>query len=334
LTSIPAQQNSATRGDGLRPVNLGTDLAQLADLMELVFASSMDQGGRAAVNEMRTLSHLGMGLLAGMNDLTVGINMGYVWIDQGKLVGNVSVYPARKSKQKAWIIANVGVHPDYRRRGIARDLLRASMDMIYLRGGQRAVLQVDADNDGARRLYADLGFVQERSWTTWRRSSTVRPPPMTEYSVHIAHRRPGEWQAEFDLAQRLRPDSRGGLGWQRPLDSQVVRYSLGQRLNDWFNLRSVERLLIRSDDANQILAALWIERAFLSSSIQLTLLVDPAYQGIYDEVLINSVARRFANRGQSLVIEHPSDETVTSDLLRSYSFRQQREVIHMRWDVP
>jgi hypothetical protein len=46
------------------------------------------------------------------------------------------------------------------------------------------------------------------------------------------------------------------------------------------------------------------------------------------------VARRFANRGQSLVIEHPSDETVTSDLLRSYSFRQQREVIHMRWDVP
>ena len=128
MTSVPVQNNA--RIDGLRPVNLRTDLAQLADLIELVFADSMDQGGRAAVREMRYLSKVGIGisLIPGFNDLTQGINMGYVWIADGKLVGNVSIYPASRPNRNTWIIANVGVHPDYQRRGIATGMMEASID--------------------------------------------------------------------------------------------------------------------------------------------------------------------------------------------------------------
>lgn len=334
MTSVPVENHSPA--SGIRPVNLRTDLAPLADLMEVVFADSMDQGGRAAVREMRYLSRVGVGisLLPGLNDLTHGINMGYVWVEDGNLVGNVSIYPTSRPYRNTWIIANVGVHPDYQRRGIATRLMRTSLEAIRSRGGEMAILQVDSDNEPACRLYERLGFVIERAWITWRRSSSVRiPPPITEQAVYVTHRRRGEWQAEFELAQRVRPTAKGGIGWQRPLDISLFRKPLLNQINDWLNMRSEERLVIRAADESRLLASLWIETGLLTSTTQLTLMTDPEYQGQYDDVLINTAVRRFTSRNTTLSIEHPSDETRTNDVLRSYQFRPQREVIHMRWDV-
>ena len=334
MTSVPVQNNA--RADGLRPVNLRTDLAQLADLIELVFADSMDQGGRAAVNEMRYLSKVGIGisLIPGFNDLTQGINMGYVWIADGKLVGNVSIYPASRPHRDTWIIANVGVHPDYQRRGIATAMMEASMGAIQQRGGKHIVLQVDEENDGARRLYTRLGFDDERAWIFWRRGGSLRiPPPLTDQTVHIAHRRRSDWQAEYALAQRLRPEEKGGMGWLRPLHVNLFRKPLLKQMTDWLNMRTEERLVIRSENEKELLASLWVEAGFLGTTTQLTLMVNPEYQGIYDEALINTATRRFGGRRSALTIEHPMDETGTSDVLRSYQFRPQREVMHMRWDA-
>ncbi len=337
LTTVSVT-NSTSSTDGIRPVNLRTDLGPLADLMELVFADSMDQGGMAAVREMRTLSRMGagIGMLPGMNDLLQGIRLGYVWIADGRLVGNVSVYPARwpGDSSKDWIIANVGVHPDYQRQGIATQLMRASQDMIQREGGRLALLQVDADNEGARRVYHRLGFIDERGWTLWRRSSAARTPPPQDYpNVHISRRRRGEWQAEYALAQRLRPPEKGGIGWQRPLHPQFFHKPLWRQLGEWLNMRSSERLVIRSEDEQQLLAVLWIEAGLLASSTQLTLLVAPEYQGLYDDVLLYYVTRRYDVRG-TLLLEHPTDETITASILQKYNFRPQREVVHMRWDVP
>lgn len=336
IMSIP--NNPASAADGIRPINLKTDLAPLADLIELVFADSMDQSGLAAVREMRSLSKVSVGInmLAGINDLAQGISLGYVYIADGKLVGNVSIYPANwgGAYGKIWIVANVGVHPDYQRRGIASQLMRASMDMIRTRGGETAFLQVDLYNDIARRLYQRLGFTEERAWMLWRRPGSIRiPPPLEDRSIYITRRRRGEWWAEYELAQRVRPAHMGGIGWQRPLRPGLFRKSLIQRMVDWINFRSEERLVIRSADEQRILASLWVENMFLSSSTQLTLLVDPDYVGRYDEALINLAVRTYASNRGALILEHPADEIITSDILRGYHFRPQREVMHMRWDV-
>ncbi len=298
----------------------------------------MDSGGRAAVREMRYFSRmsLGLGVLSSMNDLVQGISMGYVWIADGRLVGNVSVYPANWPADlgKVWIIANVAVHPDYQRRGIATQLMQSSMDILRARDGDLAILQVDMDNFTARRLYNRLGFVNEMPWTLWRRAGTSHiPAPLeTQNGIYITRRRPGEWRQEYELAQRLRPQEHGGLGWMRPLHPSQFRPSLWQQIGDWVNFRSVERLVIRSDDESHLLASLRIERSF-GANTELVLMVEPEYQGLYDEALLNNAVRRFGGRGQTLVLEHPGEEEITNNILRRYGFRPQREVMHMRWNV-
>jgi ribosomal-protein-alanine N-acetyltransferase len=317
-------------------VNLRTDLLPLADLIEIAFADSMDSSGRAALREMRYLSRMGMGLslLANLNELALGIKFGYVWIADGKLVGNVSIYPTNypRSLGKYWIIANVGVHPDYQRRGIARQLMRASMDFLRQQDVTAAILQVDHDNFRAHNLYTSLDFIDERTWRTWRRSNSARVSNrLSEQEVFISRRRSSDWSVEYDLARRLRPQERGGMGWLRPLQEGLFRQSWRQRLWDWLNIRSVERLVVMSQSERKMLASLWIETSLASSSSQLMLMVEPEYHGIYDDALLNTAVRRFG--GDPLVIEHPLDETVTNQVLEHYRFTPQRTVVHMRWDV-
>jgi ribosomal protein S18 acetylase RimI-like enzyme len=335
VVSLSVSNPPASSVEGLRPVNLRTDLAPLADLIELAFSDSMDGNGRAAVREMRALSRIGPGLnvLAGVNDLTQGISLGYVWMSEGKLVGNVSIYPATwpSSLGSGWIIANVAVHPDYRGRGIARQLMDASLDMIHRRGGKVAVLQVDQENPIARRLYERLGFTSDRAWTHWRRSPTTRvPAPFENEPIYITRRRPGDWRDEMALAEKVRPASMGGLGWMRPLHAGLFRRSITSVFGDWLNLRSVERLVIHGEDESGIRASMWIESAFAAGSVQMTLMVDPEYQGLYDEALLNLAVRRYGTR-QPLTVEHPADEAVIGAVLQQYHFRPQRTLVHMRW---
>ena len=147
VVGLQATQNPALVKDGPRPVNLRTDLGSLADLIEIAFASSMDSNGRAAVREMRTMSNMpGIGFLGGLNSLMQGMGTGYVWIADGKLVGNVSVYPADGPGYdgRDWVIVNVAVHPDYQRRGIAQ-----GVDSITTRKVRSVLLQTHPDLRGS-----------------------------------------------------------------------------------------------------------------------------------------------------------------------------------------
>jgi GNAT superfamily N-acetyltransferase len=320
-----------------RPVNLRTDLSALADLIELVFASTMDENGRSAIREMRAMSHLGsaVGLLSRLNELALGIGLGYVWMVDERLVGNVSIYPATAPYRpgEAWIIANVGVHPDFQRQGIARILMNTALDAIYARKGRWALLQVDYDNHRAIDLYRSLGFVQERAFTTWQRHSMSLPPrAMDDAGDFITRRRANEWMREFEFIERLRPADQGGIGWQRPLHKSLFRKPLLSQLWDWVTLNSTERLVIRSEDESQLFSAAWIENSLSGMRTRLTLFNDPALPTHYAESMLYGLIRRF--RTTSLTIEHPYDDLLTTDLLRRTHFIPERTLWHMRYDVP
>ena len=55
-------------------------------------------------------------------------------------------------------IATIAVHPDFRRRGIGKALLKASMDAAYAEGARIYHLEVRAGNLAAQEMYADFGY--------------------------------------------------------------------------------------------------------------------------------------------------------------------------------
>ena len=55
-------------------------------------------------------------------------------------------------------IATIAVHPDFRRRGIGKALLKASMDAAYAEGARIYHLEVRAGNLAAQEMYAGFGY--------------------------------------------------------------------------------------------------------------------------------------------------------------------------------
>ncbi len=323
--------------NGIRPVNLQTDLLALADLIELSFRDKMDESGRAAIREMRYLSKLGFGLnlmtMTGLSDLALGISRGFVKILDGDLVGNVSIYPAnwRKELGTAWMIANVSTHPNYRQRGIARELMAMCIDHISEKNATDAILQVDYDNHPAIHLYETLGFVRERAFTKWTRSSMVSTPQRNRELDGIFFTKPrrGDWRAEYNLAQETRPNEKGGIGWLKPLHIKDFQPSFMRSLGQLLSLGDKEKLIIRDDNSSDLLASLWIERSLALSRTNLTMMIRPETDIRFAEVLLANAIRRY--RTSSFVLEHPHDDVSTTELLSQYRFRPYRTVWHMRY---
>ncbi|MGI6374775.1 MAG: GNAT family N-acetyltransferase [Anaerolineae bacterium] len=148
MTTTVAEPN------GLRPFAPHTDLAQLADLIEAAFGAELRRTGNRLAEDMRALAALGplVGLAAGSWPLYHG----RVWLEGGRIIGNVSY--GRERAREEWQISNVAVYPEYRGRGIAGRLLDSALADIRQLGGRRVYLQVNVDNVAAQHLYLRRGF--------------------------------------------------------------------------------------------------------------------------------------------------------------------------------
>ncbi len=319
---------------GLRRVNLSRDLAAIADLIELCFESSMDAGGRATVNEMRSLSRMGplLGLMSLGDDLLKGIGQGFVWEEAGRILGNVTLFPARVPAElgPVTVVANVAVHPDLQRRGIGRQLMDASLEAVRASGARCAILQVDHDNAVARRLYERLGFQMERTWHQWRRSTSQSVPTRDAAAPRITLRPADRWREEYALAGQVFPQARGGLGWQRPLHPREFTRSPWQAILDGLSGVTLERWIV--PDGDRIAGALWARTSFTAGHTQLTLIVAPDWQGRLEDGLINYAIRRLAVDYRPLTAEHPADDLAATLAFEHYGFVKRRTLQHMRLD--
>lgn len=332
-STLVSGENSSTF-TGVRQVNIRTDLAAIAELIELSF--NVDETGRATARELRALSQSGMllGILKRLDRLLDGLGQGFVWVEQGRVVANVSIaaagYP--RSLGTGYIIANVAVHPDFRRRGFARAVMQAAIAHIRSKGGNFAILQVEASNHGAQKLYRELGFTEERTFIRWQRPSNVRPPQKLDDMPYITLRQGNEWRAEYELARIVRPNRRGGLAWLRPTHPDLFRPAIWRFWGLLMSGQSVERWIIRSADERRILASL---RALISfgGTVRLELLVHPSHWGKLERPLLNFVLRRFDGQARALIMEHPADDDYTSSLLEEYGFYLKHKLVHMRLDL-
>ena len=84
-----------------------------------------------------------------------------VAIESESIVGIATVAPDLNMLDHSgtvWNIADVWVKPSYRRRGIARHLVKASEERAIRDGATEVRLQVYASNDAASMMYGQLGY--------------------------------------------------------------------------------------------------------------------------------------------------------------------------------
>ncbi|WP_119065166.1 GNAT family N-acetyltransferase [Aggregatilinea lenta] len=319
------------RTDGLRPVHLRHDLLEIADLIETCFASTLDTAGRSAIQEMRSMGRAGplLWALGRVGSAIPAAMRGYVWVERDHVIGNVSLTPAGYGQ--GWVIANVAVSPDHRRHGIARQLMRATMDEVATRG-RFAVLQVEADNMHARELYEELGFTELRTFTRWRHAThhfvPAAPPESPELqsltAVHAA--------ALYALAAQIRPNERGGLGWLRQTEKREFNASQWMGLKPLATGRNVQHWVLPGA-GNAIDAALTAEVRLGLRTALIDLYVRPERQGL-ESGLLNGALRRLGARHRPVVAEHPSDDEVANAAFRYNHFMPERTLVHMIWRVP
>ena len=85
----------------------------------------------------------------------------FVALDGERVVGWADIFPAWANAVSHRGTLGMGVHPDYRRRGIGESLLRACIGKAKPKGITRIELETRADNIPSIRLYEKVGFVHE-----------------------------------------------------------------------------------------------------------------------------------------------------------------------------
>ncbi|MCS6907579.1 MAG: GNAT family N-acetyltransferase, partial [Anaerolineales bacterium] len=185
----------------VRPLDPSKDLWKIADLIELCFAETLDQSGREYIRQLRQVAKDPHYFWIGSSENHLyAPREGFVWEEEGKIVGNLSLFRFCTRMGIEYLIANVAVHPEFRRRGIAKLLTQRALDHIRRRGGCRAWLNVREDNQPAYLLYCKLEFVEQLRRTHWQfspDSSPMRlksPSPLLTGQLQIKRRSPLDWE--------------------------------------------------------------------------------------------------------------------------------------------
>jgi ribosomal protein S18 acetylase RimI-like enzyme len=270
---------------GIRPFDIGRDLRPVAELIAQAFTNELDPRGQAALREMRLMSHLSgvLKLLSRSTGEFDDVFSGYVWVEEGKIVGNVTVQRADKFGNR-WQIANVAVAPNFRGRGIARLLMERALEHVEAAQGRWAVLQVYDHNTVARNLYDGMGFEVVGGAMDLRLD---RLPPV-EYPAPVpgfSHFSSNEWLPLYELAnnqhsvhaQWWRPLRRADF--QAPLEQQIAEWGSRMMGRNRVYRRAVQSM--RRFEAALILTAQWWRGAH-----KIELWVRPEVYGRYEENLL------------------------------------------------
>lgn len=315
---------------GPRPVNLRRDIPQVLALLNLAFRNSLDGEESRSLNST-SLSQQPWFLLR-LKQLSHGIVPGFVWEESGDIVGNVTVLTTRTRGR--YVIANVAVHPDFRRQGIARDLMETVVESVQQCGGRELLLQVRRENEAAVNLYESLNFRKLGSMTSWYASFrqfrllpaevSVRSPDHSSGFYIRPLRRP-EWLEAYRLDTSVVHPS---LNWPDPIPEDHYKGGLWQWLGNLLNGRRAETWVAEGRQGHLAgLATITSEWGRLHT---LSLRVRPHAQGAAERPLLAKLLRRLQHTyRRSLRMDHPADDETAADLLRRANFVPRRTLTTM-----
>ena len=224
MTAYPRTAESAQIPKQLRPIKLPQDLGAVADLVELCFADTLDTDGRRFIRQMRQAGSRRR-RYQGFSNFPPTIK-GFVWEEDDRIVGNINLIPVLAQSRKSYLIANVSVHPDYRRQGIAHALTDASLEFANERRVRNLWLQVDAGNEEAQQLYRDFGFEERVRRTVWH-SQPVLTKLTVPPSVRVKPRHYADWTLQKARLDALYDQE---VRWNLPLHTRPFSPGIGGAL--------------------------------------------------------------------------------------------------------
>ncbi|TEU13072.1 MAG: GNAT family N-acetyltransferase [Anaerolineales bacterium] len=319
---------------GLRPMEPIRDLRQVAALIEEAFADQLDLRGQKALRELKTVSRLGplLWLLDRLSPEFHETFSGFVWVEEGRVVGNVTVNRSNW-RSRRWFISNVAVERAYQGQGIARELMQAAIGLARGRGGESVTLQVRADNVPALKLYRDLGFEALMGTTELQLEKVGQVTFVPAEGFTLRQRDYSEWRKEYELAQAATPASEQRA---RPIREEDFRKGFGDRivdgLDDIFAGRRTWRLAV--DEADRFVATLTVRASWLLGRHGLKMMVHPDYRGQVEEMLVTQALALLGNYlGQGVAVKMSASHQEAIETLKRYGFVEEKTLVQMRLNL-
>lgn len=299
MATITKTFPSTSAESSLRPFDPRRDLEPVADLVELCFADTLDPDGREYLGRMRAAannpSFLNWASTAEWSNPALN---GYIWQQDGRIVGNVSLIPYFIHSQRHYLIANVAVHPKYRRQGIARRLTEQAVAHARQRSAPATWLHVREENQAAVDLYLSLGFVERARRTTWFSTPEFAQPALPPGMRFTSPPRSAWEEQRSWLAQ----DYPAELSWHMPFRMNLLRPGLvGEFFRFLYNATIQQWALV---SPSRLLGAVaWQTTAGYANALWL------AAPPFSDEDLIHALlvhARQHIPSARPLMLDYPA----------------------------
>ncbi len=310
---LPAEQNIGR----MRPLNMIRDLPKVADLVEICFHKNMDNEGQRYVQQMRDASRNRRYLNWASTSLPL---LGFVWEDQKKIVGNISIVPFSK---RNFLLANIAVHPEYRRKGIARHLTEKGVEHVRRRGAKAIWLHVEEDNFGAIKLYENLGFQIKAHRTTWSASDVIAQK-MTRSSQQVLSRSARFWEQQIKWLRRSYPEE---FSWYRMPDFQIFSPGIKHWLYRLFVESDIRQWAVKKDGKLQATLSWMQTRTRLSP---LWLATTPNADIASLAALLLHARSHLLSKNLNLYLDYPAGQNVAAFGLAGFTAR--RTLAWMRAD--
>ncbi|MCI0477939.1 MAG: GNAT family N-acetyltransferase [Anaerolineales bacterium] len=207
---------------------------------------------------------------------------GFVWIEDGKIVGNATL-TADLVRGNRYYISNVAVKREYQRRGIARELMRASLEHIRRQHASSVLLNVRPQNQSAITLYQDLGFKKLEMRGQWTLGTLpLRFPPAN--STTLRSLRMSDARAVTELVRAATP---ANVQPFRPRQNEF-EITWDERflefIGDSFIGRTTQRWVLERD--HRIAALLLIRGQHLAGTHRVVIETHPDFRGGVENELI------------------------------------------------
>jgi ribosomal protein S18 acetylase RimI-like enzyme len=297
------------------------------------------------LRELRLLGRLGplSVLLLAMSSPVDGLLNGFVYEQDGKVVGNVTLSRPTGHAHR-WQVSNVAVLDAYRGQGIGRSLVETALDAIQQRGGRVAYLYVRDDNPAAVHLYESMGFVALDHLTDLvpagqaLRSEADRPPEsVADAELGLLRRlRASEGQALYELVGQARGAGQKWLGL--PRRRRFVR-TADERFFQWLSAlwRGPRETFWGASPTNRsLLAGMSVREAsgWERKPHRIEIWVHPSYRGRLEHKLAQDVTTLVARLAPHRVfLSLSASEQAMIDALLERPFSRARTLILMRLEL-